>query len=181
VPDGWTPEQTTVSATTDNVLVIGYGNPGRRDDGLGPALAAAVERLGIAGVKVDSDYQLTVEDAAAVAEHDLVLFADAACSGAGPFALRRVEPGSAVTFSSHSVQPDGVLALARDLFGATPSAYLLTIRGYAFNEFGEGLSEEAQANLAAAIGFIEPVLRQRTFSEAVATEPCAPLAPAGDN
>ena len=47
------------------VLLIGYGNPGRLDDGLGPALAAAVEKLAIPGVTVDADYQLNVEDAAA--------------------------------------------------------------------------------------------------------------------
>ena len=31
-------------------LVIGYGNPGRLDDGLGPALAEAVEKLDLPGL-----------------------------------------------------------------------------------------------------------------------------------
>ena len=42
-------------------LVIGYGNPGRRDDGLGPSFADILAAEGIPGVDVDSDYQLTVE------------------------------------------------------------------------------------------------------------------------
>jgi len=66
------------------VLVIGYGNPGRRDDGLGPALAERLQELRLPGVDVDADYQLTVEDAAAAAEHDVVVFADAAQAGPEP-------------------------------------------------------------------------------------------------
>ena len=34
------------------MLLLGYGNPGRLDDGLGPALAAQVERLALPGVTV---------------------------------------------------------------------------------------------------------------------------------
>ncbi|MCU0727503.1 MAG: hydrogenase maturation protease, partial [Planctomycetes bacterium] len=71
----------------ERVLLIGFGNPGRRDDGLGPAVAQAVEGWGIPGVTVESDYQLHVEDAAAVSEHDAVIFADAAAAGPEPFAF----------------------------------------------------------------------------------------------
>jgi DNA-binding response OmpR family regulator len=46
----------------NRVLVIGYGNPGRLDDGLGPALAETLQRLDLPGVTVDADYQLTAED-----------------------------------------------------------------------------------------------------------------------
>ena len=135
------------------ILVLAYGNPGRRDDGLGPALAAALERLDLPGVTIDSDYQLTVEDAAAIAEHDVVVFADADCAGPEPFTFRRVVPEAGVGFSSHSVSPQGVLGLAAGLLGAQPTGYVLGIRGYEFNEFGEGLSARAEANLAAALRF----------------------------
>jgi hydrogenase maturation protease len=60
------------------VLLLGYGNPGRLDDGLGSELAARVQALGLPGVTVDSDYQLCLEDAEAVSRHDVVVFADAA-------------------------------------------------------------------------------------------------------
>ncbi len=49
------------------VLVIGFGNPAREDDGIGPAVADRLEESGIDGVVVDADYQLTVENAADVA------------------------------------------------------------------------------------------------------------------
>ena len=45
-----------------SALVIGFGNPGRLDDGLGPALAARFEAKGLDDVVVDADYQLTVKD-----------------------------------------------------------------------------------------------------------------------
>jgi len=150
------------------ILLIGYGNPGRRDDGLGPALAAEVERLGLPGVTVDSDYQLTVEDAAAVAQHDVVVFADAATSGPEPFGFERIEPRSALSFSSHSVEPSAVLALAQDLFGSRAPGYCLGIRGYEFNEYQERLSERAQANLATAAEFIASVLQTGNFDQAAA-------------
>ena len=150
------------------VLLIGYGNPGRLDDGLGPALAAEIEKLSLDGVTVDSDYQLTVEDAAAVAEHDAVVFVDAAVSGPEPFAFTVIEPKAAMSFSSHSVEPAAILALARDLLGKPTPGYCLAIRGYDYNEYCERLSEAARRNLQDALEFIVPVLRKGNFKEVAA-------------
>ena len=148
------------------VLVIGYGNPGRLDDGLGPAAAERVEAARLDGVDVDADYQLTVEDAAAVAAHKVVVFADAAETGPEPFSFQAVEPADELGFSSHSCQPPAVMALAGELFHAKTKGYILGIRGYEFHEFGEALSGRARANLAAATEFLLDVLRNRSFDEA---------------
>jgi hydrogenase maturation protease len=155
------------------ILVLAYGNPGRRDDGLGPALAAALEEMSLPGVTVESDYQLTVEDAAAVAAHDVVVFADADAIGPEPFSFARIEASDASTFSTHSISPGGVLALAQDLFGARTEGYLLGVRGYEFNEFGESLSPAARENLARALEFLTDTLRTHSFRE-VAAEPGTP-------
>lgn len=144
------------------VLVIGYGNPGRLDDGLGPAFAARIDNLGLEGVTVDADYQLTVEDAQAVAGHEVVLFADAALAGPEPFDVTRVFPGreGQVSFSSHSVDPPEVLALAEGLFGSRAEGYALAIRGYEFDEFGERLSDGARRNLDLALQAVAPILAE---------------------
>src|SRR3989339_2081336 len=63
------------------ILVICYGNPAREDDAIGPSIAEDLEKLNLSGIAVDSDYQLTVEDAALVAEHDVVIFVDASLEG----------------------------------------------------------------------------------------------------
>lgn len=147
------------------VLVIGYGNPGRRDDGLGPTAAAAIEKMRLRDVTVDSDYQLTVEDAHAVARCDVAVFVDADASGPEPFSFRRIAPSDYASFSSHSVEPDVVLGLARSLFKAEPDGYVLGIRGYEFNEFGEALSKGARENLDEAVRFLRETIVTGIFEE----------------
>ena len=68
-------------------------------------------------------------------------------------------PHHRTSFSTHSVAPAAVLALSRDLFGAEPEAWLMGIRGYRFDEFGEELSPGAQRNLLAAIDFLRGFCR----------------------
>ena len=145
------------------VLVIGYGNPGRLDDGLGPALAAAIERMALPGVTVDADYQLSIEDALEVAGHDIVVLADADVSGPEPFYFRPLEPTPGVGFSSHSVSPGALLALAREEFGAGAQAWVLGIRGYEFDGFGEGLTPRAAENLASAVTALRDMIVLRAF------------------
>jgi hydrogenase maturation protease len=141
-----------------SILLIGYGNPGRLDDGLGPALAATLEDWNVEGLTVDADYQLTVENANDVAMHDVVIFADASVNGHEPYYVEKVEPKEALSFSSHSVEPGVLLHLAQSLFQASPRAYILGIRGYDFNEFGERLSPRATENLEKAIAYMRLVL-----------------------
>ena len=138
------------------LLVLGYGNPGRLDDGLGPAFAEAVRALEWPGVAVESNYQLNIEDAELVARFDVVVFADASVNAAEPFAFGPLEPHPPmVGFSSHSITAPSLLGLAAELFGAHPRAYAMAIRGYLFDDFGEGLSPGAADNLAYAIAFFK--------------------------
>lgn len=155
-----------MSTSAPRVLLLGYGNPGRLDDGLGVALAAQVEQLALPGVRVESDYQLCLEDAEAVAGHDVVIFADASTSGGEPFSFTRIEPVRGISFSTHSLRPEAVLGLAAELFGARTEGYLLGIRGYAFNEYDESLTDRGRANLEAAATFVERVCREGSFSQA---------------
>ena len=154
---------------TRKVLVFGIGNPGRRDDGLGPALAEALEAKQLEGVTIDADYQLTVEDSVSVAEHDVVVFADADAVGPEPYSFKPIGPATGdVGFSTHGAEPGGVLALAERVFEKRTEAYVFGIRGYEF-ELSMEMTEKAKANLARALEFIEPLLRgQGSFAEAAA-------------
>jgi hydrogenase maturation protease len=147
------------------VLLFGYGNPGRLDDGLGPAFAEAFEGRDLENVTVDADYQLTVEDAADVAEHDVAIFIDASVNGAEPFFFEKLKVKTSASFSSHSVEAGGILGLAQELFKAKTQGYILGIRGYEFNEFGQKLSDKAKDNLDKAIKFVETALKKRNFDE----------------
>lgn len=135
------------------VLVLGYGNPGRQDDGLGPAAAAGIEALGWPHLKVHDNYQLNIEDAMDVAEHDVVWFVDAAKTGPSPYVVQELSPASSTEFTSHIVRPEVILAIARNYFGRSPKAFLLAIRGYEF-EFKEELTVGARDNLRVALAML---------------------------
>lgn len=154
------------------ILVIGYGNPGRRDDGLGPLAAEQIERLGLPGVSVLTDYQLNVEHAADVAGCDVVIFIDAAIgSGQRPFWFRRLLPRQAGAFSTHVMLPEAVLALAQQAMDWCGHAYLLGIRGYEFGEFGEALSSGARGSLQAAVAFLVGALQTSDLDGSVTDQP----------
>jgi hydrogenase maturation protease len=144
------------------ILIIGIGNPGRGDDGLGPALAA-----GLAGIEPEAlpegavtgipqraafavwKYQLNIEDALLVRDYESVVFADASGEGGEPVAFAGIAPAAAIAFTTHEMSPAGVLALCEELYGRAPAGYLLAIRGYSW-EAAEGLSAAAAKNLEAA-------------------------------
>lgn len=144
------------------ILVIGYGNPGRLDDGLGPAFAEQAEALALPHVTVESNYQLNIEDAELISHYDVVVFADASVDAVEPFVFEpMVAKPPMVGFSSHSVTAASLLGLASQLFESMPEAYAMAIRGYEFDEFGECLSDRARENLLAAVDFLENWVRSR--------------------
>lgn len=148
-------------------IIIGYGNPGRLDDGLGAAFVEIAEKWDLSDVETDSDYQLTVEYSAEIVPFQRVIFVDAAETGPEPFSFTRLRKGSSKpTFSSHHVNAAGVLALAADLFDVHPEAWLLGVRGYEFNLFGEKLSIKAQENLTKAGEFLySSLLKDHLFEK----------------
>ena len=152
------------------ILIFGYGNPARGDDGLGPAVASHFESLALDDVTVDADYQLTVEDAAQVAEHDITVFVDASVDGPEPYTLSRVKPEDGGSFSSHSVSPGQVTGLAESLFDAKGDIYIMGIRGYAFEMFTEHLTDQASENLQLACASLEDMVRNGTITATDKTE-----------
>lgn len=145
------------------LLIYGYGNPGRQDDGLGITLAEQLEAWASAeklpGLAFDTNYQLNAEDALAVAEARTVVFIDAVREGEKPYTFRRLQPQAEISFSTHAMPPESVLALAAELYDARPPAWLLAIRGYEWAP-NEPLTAAAQANLAAAREYFLRWLKQ---------------------
>jgi hydrogenase maturation protease len=142
-----------------SILVLGYGNPGRQDDGLGPAVANAIDQLGLPNVTAYDNYQLNIEDALEVAAHDVVWFVDAAKAGVAPYAVSALAPVGTVEFTSHLMRPETILAIAQQCYGKTPPAFLLGIRGYEF-EFIEALTPGAVANFDAALAMLTDSVRR---------------------
>jgi hydrogenase maturation protease len=136
------------------VLVLGIGNPGRGDDGLGAAAAGRLESRGLPGVTCDANYQLNVEDALACSRHDVVVFVDAARGLRVPFTWNDVPEEATLPAMTHALGPAAVLAVCASLYGRAPEAHLLAIRGHRWG-VGEGLSPRAEKDLAAAVDFLE--------------------------
>ncbi len=132
------------------LLLFGYGNPGRGDDGLGPEVIERIAQLHLANVECQNDMQLQVEHVTDVAGRDRVLFIDADISCDEPFELSEISALRDDSYTSHAMSPTALLQAYRQVYGKdAPPAFLLRIRGHDF-ELGDQLTAKASANLEAA-------------------------------
>lgn len=137
----------------NSIFIYGYGNPGRQDDGLGPAIIQKLEDEKIQGITTDCNYQLNIEDADNISQSETVIFVDASIDADDPFSFRKIEPAAEITFTTHSMSPESVVALCADIYDRTPEAYVMAIRGYEW-DFSEGLSSTAMKNFNEAYQFL---------------------------
>jgi hydrogenase maturation protease len=146
------------------VLVLGYGNPLRSDDGLGWQVAVQLFRSNASPeVQVLPCHQLTPELAEPVSRADVVLFIDCTREGSpGEFHCAELGPQSGPIAFTHHISPTALLDLSSELYGACPKAYLLSICGECF---------EAGDSLSPAVDRMLPELRSRVrelIAEAIA-------------
>jgi hydrogenase maturation protease len=134
----------------NKLLVIGYGNTLRSDDGVGPRVAEAVGALRLPGVRTLICQQLSPEHADPISRATTVVFVDAAVDAPKEVQLRPLEPGDSTQLMAHAADPRTMLALARDVFGHAPRAWWLTIP-VANLEFNENLSPTAQRGCEQAL------------------------------
>ena len=132
------------------LLVIGYGNTLRNDDGVGPRVAEAVEALSLPGVTTLICQQLSPEHAEVVSKARVVVFVDAAVDAPKEVQLRPLEPNESSQLMAHAADPRTMLALARDVYGHAPEAWWMTIPVVKLG-FGEDLSLEAQRGFKQAV------------------------------
>lgn len=138
------------------LLIIGYGNSLRSDDGLGcHATRELLRTVDSAGVEIISCGQLTADLAEPISHAGQVLFIDAAHSGpAGQVICKRVTPTSEAAAFSHQLSPEALLGITLVLFGACPEATLFSIAGQSF-EFGDSLSPRVANCMPALISRIK--------------------------
>jgi len=145
------------------VLVYGYGNPGRQDDGLGIALVEKLEEWAVQQsldqIEFENNYQLNIEDAEAISGKDLVIFADASEEEIDDFCLSEVDGKGKLAFTTHSASPGYILKLCEELFHKTPRVLLIHIKGYEW-DFKEGISVRGMENLEQAFLALKAFLKQ---------------------
>lgn len=138
------------------LLVIGYGNSLRRDDGVGPRVAEAVEALNLPSVRTLVSQQLNPEHADAIARARRVVFVDAAVDGLDGVKIRKLMPGATTQLMAHAADPRTMLALARDVFGHAPEAWWLTIPAVQLG-FGTDFSPQIEAGFKMAVAEIQRI------------------------
>jgi hydrogenase maturation protease len=144
------------------LVVFGWGNDARGDDGLGPLLLQRVARAAWPQVLAIEDFQLQIEHALDLDGADLALFLDAGKDTPAPFTFAEIAPALVTTPTTHALAPEAVLDVyARALGRSPPPAFMLCIRGERF-ELGEALSPEASGRLEAAWAFVQDLMGERS-------------------
>ncbi len=141
------------------LLVIGYGNTLRGDDGVGPRVAEAVGHLHLPGVQTLICPLLTPELAEPIARAGKVIFVDAAVDAPKEVQWRKLEPNKSSQLMAHAADPRTMLALARDVFGRVPEAWWLTIPAVDLS-FREDFSPEVQRGFDEAVEKIQAFCRE---------------------
>jgi hydrogenase maturation protease len=149
-----------VNAANIRLLVIGYGNELRCDDGVGPKVAAAVEKMNLQAVRVIACHQLVPELAETVAQARRVVFVDASVDEPREVRFRPLQPAASSQLMAHAADPRTLLAMARDLFGHCPAAWWLTIPAEKL-EFGDELSPLARKGFDVALARIQTLAADR--------------------
>ncbi|MBL9128025.1 MAG: hydrogenase maturation protease [Verrucomicrobiales bacterium] len=161
------------------MLVIGYGNPMRGDDGVGPAVADAISRLGLGGLRVETRHQLTPELEALLGEVEAAVFVDAvdpedgdAGGIAGSDGVRvrvrelRGEAHRTPEWTGHRFDPEGLLALTRELRGRAPKAWCVEIPVREFG-WGPGLGSAAREQVPEAVAAVRRLWEQHACTRRV--------------
>ena len=112
---GVSPSRCPGSRPGGYVLVVGYGNPLRTDDGLGwQAATELADADGLPGARVLRCHQLAPELAVDVLRAQAVVLVDARPDDGGPITSRRVTAGTpGVGPWSHHVTPESLLGWAQ--------------------------------------------------------------------
>ena len=152
----------------NRILLLGYGNPDRQDDGVAwHILRALTVKLGLPAPSSYEDefpindrldfaftLQLTPEMSEDISAYERVCFVDAH-TGHIPQPVRIIEVQSEFQRSpfTHHLTPQSLLAMCATIYSRQPKAALLSIRGYRFL-FNRELSPETAALVEPAVELI---------------------------
>ncbi len=143
------------------ILIVGYGNRLRSDDGLGFRAAEELSRAGpVAGTEILVRHQLTPELAESISHVETVLFIDASRVGRpGEIRCTQVNPQPPDLLLAHQLTPATLLSLCCELYGVCPQAFEISLCGECF-ELGEKLSGNVAAGLPRLIEFAKDFCRK---------------------
>ena len=140
------------------ILVCGYGNPFRTDDGVGHILAENIEKvLGERGeeTELSLEHQLLPELAEDFSRFDLLIFCDARVPSedggdVDGYRIEEIAPDPHLEgLNIHSIGPGWLLSLARSLGRGVPPSVLISVEGESF-DFGDEITPECRERMESA-------------------------------
>jgi hydrogenase maturation protease len=157
----------TLKSLHQSLLVIGYGNLLRSDDGVGQEIAKQVAAWRLPNVEAIAVHQLTPELIERLVMVDIAIFVDAypVTATEQKIQIRPLELARSGITSGHWCEPQVLLAIAQALYSYRPQAFWVMVPGVNF-ELGECLSPIAQQGMEAALQAIEHLITSARL------EPC---------
>lgn len=138
-----------------DILIFGYGNSGRQDDGIGIEMVKQIKSVLAKKTNVNMHYyfdtQLNMEDALRISDMDIVFFIDASAEEIKSVTISKIYPSEPKScFSFHSFSPGFILKLCQKIYKKSPKVFLVLVKGYKW-DVKEGLSFKGRENMAEAI------------------------------
>ena len=135
------------------IVVAGFGNPLRSDDGAGWRVADTLAERWGDRVTVLTGQQPLPEWAPQLARADVAYFVDTSVTADARPRARRVTATDAAV-NGHALSIEQLLGLARSLYGRAPRAYVIELP-IESAEFGERLSPRTAAATERAIRVLD--------------------------
>lgn len=139
-------------------LIFTWGNPSRGDDAIGPEIYQQLKKLELENVELQTDFQLQIEHVIDLEDRERILFIDASVSATAPFEFNRIYAEQDDSYTTHAMSPQSLLSVYEKVNKqAAPPAFMLSVRGYAF-DLGLPIFDKAALNLDKAMFFIKKQL-----------------------
>jgi hydrogenase maturation protease len=136
------------------ILLIGYGNTLRSEDGAGVRAAKELS-LALPEASLVLRHELQLELAETIARHDDVFFIDAARTERRGLQARPVVPDTQVrNTGAHTCSPGALLALCSSLYGRVPARTTRVTIPAATVDVGEQLSAMGRQRVAECVALV---------------------------
>ena len=140
------------------ILLIGYGNPTRMDDGVGWYIAKMIRESISDRIDVMEADQLSIEMIEDIKDRQVVIFVDAHVSEEDDWIrISEVQPDSKLGLTAHIVSPSNLLSICQSIYNKYPKAYLYSVKGVNF-DFSEELSEQTRKSADEAIKLLSDLV-----------------------
>ena len=148
------------------VLIVGFGNTTRGDDGAAWEVVCLLELMRFPGLETCVCQQLGLELMEEWRDYDQVLLVDTAMGEDEVRIEKMDEADPSSSPSTHHLKPEILLQLSRWLYGRCPGLYLCRVPGENF-EFGESFSDNTRRQIPGGLAFDQKLVDRKPLRLAV--------------